>query len=57
MAGEAVITVLEEDPSWSVSTGLLLLLLVCWCSSSLEMVELQSEPTVITDSGRSATSK
>ena len=53
MAGEAVITVLEEDPSWSVSTGLLLLL-VCWCSSSLEMVELQSDPTVITDSGRSA---
>ena len=56
MAGEAVITVLEEDPSWSVSTGLLLLL-VCWCSSSLEMVELQSEPTVITDSGRSAINK
>ena len=49
-----MITVLELDPSWSVSTGLLLLLLVCGCSSSLEMVELQSDPTVITDSGRSA---
>lgn len=42
LTGEAAMTVSEEDPSWSVLS-----------SSSVEMVELQSDPTVMLDSGLS----
>ena len=49
-SGEAAITVSELEPSWSSRWELAVL---SSSSSSLEMVELQSEPTVMLDSGLS----
>ena len=56
LAGEAAMTVWEDEPSWSSTWELLLVLtLLVLPSSSEDIVELQSDPTVILDSGLSET--